>query len=75
VAVLVDAMELEYILRDGHAEGLYRHFSLSVLMQARSNRGRCGMGALLTADCRRAAKGAIIMSAWKQSLGGDNGGR
>ena len=32
-------------------------------------------GALLTADCRRAAKGAIFMSAWKRSLGGDNGRR
>jgi hypothetical protein len=63
VAVPVDAMELEYILRDVHAEGLYRYSSLSFLMQARSDRGRCGMGALLTADCRRAAKGAIFVSA------------
>jgi hypothetical protein len=32
-------------------------------------------GALLTADCRRIAKGAIFMSAWKQSPGGGNDGR
>ena len=32
------------------------------------------MGALLTADCRQTAKGAIFMSAWKQSPGGENDG-
>ena len=39
VAVPVDAMELEYIPRGVQPEGL-----LSFLMQARSDRGRCGMG-------------------------------